>query len=449
MNFTKENIDQLNAVVKVKLGPEDYQSKVDTTLKNYQKKANMPGFRPGKVPAGMIKKMYGKSVLVDEINKLLSDSLYKYISENNLEILGNPLPKAEEELIIDWDNQKEFEFAYDLGLAPQFTVKFSEKDSFIRHMVRIDDKMLDEHVINISKRYGKVTHPEVSEKEDLLFGDVAELDKDGNILAGGVFKTSSIALDRLKNDRLRQQFTGLKTGDKIILQVAELVKEPVDVSMITGLDNEKAKTVSSDFQFTVNNVGRLEPAELSQEFFDKLYGSGQVNSVEEFRNKIASELKEMFAADSDRRLKNDIVEALMNKINVSLPDEFLKRWLLMANEKPVTAEQVSAEYNHYSKGLKWQLIENKIIKDHQLKVSNEEVMDYARNMIRQQFIKYNQPDVSDEVLESTVKKVFENKDEAKKIYDQLYDSRIMDLFKKSFTITEKETSYDEFYKAEK
>lgn len=447
MNITRENIDNLNAVLKVKVGPEDYQERVDSALKEYQKKVNMPGFRPGKVPAGMVRKMYGKSILVDEINKLLSDSLYNYIRENNIDILGNPLPKSEDGRNIDWDNQKEFEFTYDLGLAPQFEVPISASDKFTMDVVKVDDQLVDKYVNDIRKSYGKPGNPEVSEDKDLLFGDFVELDANGEILPGGIFKSSSIAIDRVKHEEIKSKLTGLKREDKVVLEAAKLSENPADLAAMLGIDKAQAENIKSSFQFTVKNIARMEPAELNQQLFDRVYGAGKVTSEEEFRNKIREELTNMFKGEAERKLMSKIQQALLEKVNVQLPDEFLKRWLVVANEKPVTYEQVSAEYDQYANGLKWQLIENKILKDNEIKVSEEEALAYTKTLVNNQFMRYGKTDATDEELAEAAKEVLKKESEAKRIYDSLYDQKMMQLFREKFTIETNEVAYEDFYKS--
>lgn len=447
MNITKQNIDDLNAVLKVKVGPEDYQTRVDSALKEYQKKVNMPGFRPGKVPSGMIRKMYGKSILVDEINKLLSDSLYSYIRENNIEVLGQPLPKHEEAERIDWDNQREFEFSYDLGLAPQFEVPVSQLGTFTMDVVKVDDELVNKYVNDVRRSYGKPGNPEVSEANDLLFGDFVELDSNGEILPGGIFKSSSIALDRLQNEELKKSLTGLKKDDKVIIESAKLSSNITDLAAMLGIDKAQAEAIQSNFQFTVKNIARIEQAEVNQELFDKVYGAGKVTSEEEFRNKIREELKNMFRGDADRKLKNKIVEAMLEKINVQLPDEFLKRWLVAVNEKPVTYEQVSAEYDQYSKALKWQLIENKLLRDNNITVSEDEAIEYTKTLLNGQYMRYGKMDATDEELTSGAREILKKEQEAKKIYDNLYDQKMMDFFRNNMKIETREVPYEEFFNA--
>ncbi|MBA3971116.1 MAG: trigger factor [Bacteroidetes bacterium] len=444
MNIIQENIDELNAVLKVKVEANDYLPKVETALREHQKKASIPGFRPGKVPTGMIKKMYGKSIMVDEINKLLNDSLYKYLNENKIEVLGNPLPQKDS--VIDWDNQKEFEFLYDMGLAPKFNVELSAKDKFTYQTVKIDEELVNKYVTDIAKRYGKVESVDTSEETDLLNGDFVELDGNGEILAGGVFKTGSIFLDRVKDATTKNGLIGVKKEDKIIVDAQKLADNATDLAALLGIDKEKAESLNSKLQFTVKGISRLAAAEINQEFFTKIYGEGNVTSEEEFRLKIKDELSNMFVNDSERKFYNDVVEHLMNKINFNLPTAFLKRWIVAANDKPVTFEQVDAEFDGYSKGLKWQLIENKIIKENELQVSNEEVIEHTKGLILQQFAQMGQAPMSDEEMTQTAQRVLSNQEEAKKIYEKIYGQKVMDLFKSKFTLENKEVAYDEFFK---
>ncbi|MBN8701633.1 MAG: trigger factor [Bacteroidetes bacterium] len=448
MDIVKENVDALNAVIKVKVAKDDYLPQYETAIKNYQRKAAMPGFRPGKVPTGMIKKMYGKAILADELNKLLSNSLQKYISENNLEILGNPLPKAEEQPK-DFDVVQDFEFLYELGLAPQFAVDISKKHTYNYETIKIDDALLSKYTEDIRKRYGNIQNPEQIEDQDLVVCDFVELDANNEILAGGIFKTSSIATDRIINPTIKAKFIGLKKDDKVVANVRDLSNNTTDISAMLGIDKAKAENINANFQLTIKNIGRVFPADANQELFDKLYGPGAVTSVEEFHNKIREELALTFIEDSDRKLKNDIAEDLLSKLNINLPDEFLKRWLMTVNEKPLTYEQVSKEYDMYSKSLKWQLIENKILKDFQIKVSTDEATDYVKGAVRAQLAKMGHLGMGDEEIDNTAKRVLENEEEVKRVFDKLYNDKVLKLFKESFTIVNKEVSYEDFYKLDK
>ncbi len=444
MNITQENIDELNAVLKVKVEADDYLPRVESALKEHQKRAAVPGFRPGKVPSGMIRKMYGKSILVDEINKLLNDSLYKYLNENKIEVLGNPLPKRDAQ--IDWDNQKDFEFLYEMGLAPKFSVELSPKDKFSYKTVKIDEDLVNKYINDVAKRYGKVEQVEVSTDADLLTGDFVELDAAGEILPGGLFKTGSIFLERIKDETVKKQLTGLKKDDKTVLEAQKIFEKPADLAALLGIDTAAAEKLTSKLQFNVKSVSHLSPAEVNQDFFNKIYGEGVVNSEEEFRAKVRQELGSIFVNDSERKFYNEVVDHLMNKVNINLPTGFLKRWIMAVNEKPVTMEQVDAEFDSYAKGLKWQLIENKIIKENNIQVTKEEVIDHTKELILQQFGKFNPVPMEDEELNQTAQRVLANEEEAKKLYEKLYGQKVLDLFKSKFTIENQEVSHDDFFK---
>ena len=446
MNVTQENIDGLNAVLKVKVVSEDYQPKVESTLKTYQKKANIPGFRPGKVPAGLIKKMHGKAILVESINQLLQDTVSKYIKENNLDLLGQPLPKNNENNI-DWDNQQEFEFSYEMGLAPKFDLSLSAKDKFVYTTVKIDDELINKYVTDIAKRYGKVENIEIAEEADLLNGDFVELNTNGEILEGGIFKAGSALFpNRVKDEAVKKSLIGLKKEDKVIIDVQKISDNALDLAGTLGITKEQAEALTTKFQFTVKSITRHLPADINQEMFDKVYGPGVVNSEEEFRTKIKEELAAMFLNDSDRKLYNNIVDYLMETITFDLPTEFLKRWIIAANEKPVTLEQVEAEFDNYSKGIKWQLIENKIITDINLQVTNEEIVEYTKNLLRKQLGQYNPIAISDEDLAQTAQRVLSSKEEAQRIFTQLLGEKVMNLFKAIFTLEPKEVAFDDFFK---
>ncbi len=445
MNITKTEIDPLNAVLTVKLEPVDYQTQYDNALKSHQKKVNMPGFRPGKVPVGLVKKMYGKSILADEINKLLSDSLHKYITENKLDVLGNPLPKDNGDRV-DWDNPKDIVFSYDLGLSPKFNIELSSKDKFNYYTIKIDDSLVENYVKDICARYGSIANTEVSGDKDFVFGDFVELNESGNILPGGIFKSSSVFIERVKDADTRKQFVGLKPEDKITVNASKLSESAVDLAAMLGVDKAKAETLKSNFQFTVKKISRLIPSEIKQELFDKIYGAGLVKSEEEFRAKIKEELQSAFTNDSERRFYNDVVEALMQKAKFSLPDEFLKRWLMAVNEKPLTYEEVSKEYDAYSNGLKWQLIENKLIKENNITVSREEAVEHLKMSIKNNYKKYNLPEPADADLEGIVQKSLANEEEGKKLFEKLYGQKMMELFKSKFTLEKKEVTQEEFLK---
>lgn len=443
MNITKQAIDALNAELTIEVSPNDYESRVSDALKRVQRQAAMPGFRPGKVPAGLIKKQYGTQVLVDELNKLLNDSIYKFVEEQQLDILGNPMPKTE--TLVDWANQKDFTFKYDLGLAPQFNVTLDGSQTFTYKTVKIDEELVDKYVKDVRRNYGKPVNPETAGEKDVVFVDIVELDANGEILPGGVFKSTSISLERLKNEAGKAKLTGIKKEDKLTVSVNDLYDTALDKSISLGIDKEAAETFNSNLQLTVKNIARLEDADLNEELFDKVYGKDNVKTEAEFRDKIKHELSLMFNVDSDRFLRGEVENKLVSKLNLQLPDAFLKRWLKAVNEKPLNDEELEKEYPSYAKAMQWRLIENKIIKDNGIKVEAAEAEAEAKAYIQGEYARYGQT-ASEEEVDKITKSLLSKEKEAQKIFENLYTKKVIDLIKSNCTLDIKEVSYEDFFK---
>jgi trigger factor len=404
----------------------------------------MPGFRPGKVPSGLIKKQYGTQILVEELNKLLDKTIYNYIQENNLEVLGNPLPK--EQASVDFVNQIDFEFIYQIGLAPQINVELTSAQKFTLKTVMVDDELVEKYVKDVRRNFGKPSNPETATEKDVVFVDINELDENGNIQPGGVFKSTSLSYERLKNEEAKTKIIGVKKEDKIIINVNSLYESALDKSVSLSIDKETAETLNCNLQLTVKNISRLEDAELNQELFDKVYGEGKVSTEEEFKNKIREELGLMFKADADRFLSSEVQNKLLERTNIQLPDEFLKKWLMVANEKPITQEELEKDYPNYSNAMKWKLIENKIIKDNEIKVNVDEAEEEAKAFIKSEYARYGQV-ATDEDLEKISKDILSKEKEAQRIFENLYSKKVLDLIKDKCTLEPKEVSYDEFFKA--
>ena len=446
MNIVKENIDELNAVLKVSVTPADYQAQVDHAIKDASKKANMPGFRPGKVPTGLVKKMYGKSIMVEQINKTLNETIHKFIVENQLDILGSPIPSDESEKAIDWDNQNEFQFVYELGLAPQFELKLNGPQKFPYYTIKVDEATIDKHIEDTAKRYGKISPQETVEKGDMLFGDLAELGSDGEILPGGVFRSSSLFLERYTGNSEAEKLIGLKKDEAIQLDVVALCPEPAERAALLGVEAAKLEEIGSKFKFSLKNCSRIQPADLTPELFDKIYTPGEVTAVEQLRQKVKSELESVYKEESDKRFFQDAIEWLKINHALSLPDSFLKRWIQLTNEKPITVEQIEAEYDKYAESLKWQLIENKLIKDNQIEVTQDEAADHVRALILQHYQRYNQVQLEESKIEDTVKQLLADDKESRRIYDQIFGTKVVSLLKDKFTLDTKEVTLDEFAK---
>ena len=445
MNVTQENIDALNAVLKVRIDKSDYFEKYENALKEQRRNATIPGFRPGKVPMGIIKKKVGTALLLDEVNNILSKSVQEHIEKNKLQVLGDPMPKRSEEEM-DWNEPESLEFEFELGLAPEFELKLSNKDKIKYFTIKVDDKVIDNQIDDLVRRYGKLEETDLSEDKDMLFGDLIELNDDGEILEGGIMNTSTISVEFIEDDATKKALVGKKKKDEVIVDPRKISKGDNDMATMLGIDEGEVSTVSSKFLFRVEEIKRLEPAALEPEFFDKIFGKDGVKDEKEFREKVGKDLEKMFLTDSDRLLKRDISVHLLDKTKMKLPDAFLKRWLKERNEEGITAEQVENDYENYAKSLKWQLIENRLIKDNGIEVSPEEGMEHTKQMMARQYAQYGIPAPEGEELEQSARKVLADQNEAKKIYEGLFETKLMAYYKETVKMVPKEVSYDEFVK---
>nr|WP_294790957.1 trigger factor [uncultured Mucilaginibacter sp.] len=444
MNISQEKIDNLNAVLKINIDPADYQQRVDKSIKDQAKKAKLPGFRPGMVPPAHIKKMYGKSILVDEINNLLSDTLNNYITEQNIEVLGQPLPKIDGAKEYNWDFNDQFEFNYEIGLAPEFALDFSSKDKLTQYVIKVDEKTLEERIKNIRRSYGKMTNPDVSADDDVLYAQLTQLSPDGSVFDEGIVNTTSVRLDQIKDEAVKTSLIGLKKDDELTFDIQKAYgSDAVKIAAILGTNEEEAEQVKSNFKLIVKNINRLEEGDLNQEFFDKLFGAGTVTDEAGFRAKITEELESMMQQDAERKLQNDIYNYSLDKVQFELPDEFLKRWLKATNEK-LTEEELQGGYADFAKNLKWTLIENRIIKDNKLEIKYEEVLAAAKASLDAQFRMYSPQALTDEQLSQYAVQYLQNKENANKVFEEVKALKTIDYIKSVITLDNKEIAYDAF-----
>jgi trigger factor len=436
MNITKKEIDNLNALVRVEIEEKDYSDKVKGILNNYRKTANIPGFRKGHVPMGMIQKQYGKAVLIDEVNKILQDSLHKYLVEEKLEVLGNPLPRNDEE--IDWD-ASDFTFEFELGLAPQFEVDVKGKKAITHYKIIADDTMVDNQITSIRKQFGKLISKKVVEEGDEITGTFRSEEKD-------IDKETSISLDIIKGKRQQKALLGAQVGDVVQLKTKGLFMDDHQNQTYLGVSHDDAHGLDVEVTFEIKEVNKREMAEMNQDLFDKIFGKDAVANEKEFKTRIKEDAEKQFVQHSDQKLMDDAVESLISNTKFDLPGEFLQKWIMNTGEKPMTEAEAVEEFEKSEKGLRYQLIEGKIIADNDLQVTFDELKDYTKKMIRFQMAQYGQTNPSDEELDGIVARIMSNQDEVKRINDQLKSQKLLQFIKDNAKLNIKEITYDKFLK---
>lgn len=436
MNITRENIDALNAVVKVDISKEDYSDKVEKILTDYRKSANIPGFRKGHVPMTMVKKQYGKAVLVDEVNKLLQDALGKYLVEEKLDVLGNPLPKAQDDL--DWDAEA-FSFEFELGLSPDFEVDLKNKKAITHYNIIADDKMISNQIEHIQKQYGKLISQAEVTAESEVTGKFTNEEK-------GIENVATFGLDKLKGKANTKKLVGAKVGDVVSFKTKGLFNDSHDLMTFLKVSHDDAHDLDVEVNFEVSEINERELADLDQELFDKLFGKGVVTSVTELKAKIKEDAEKQFSQQGDQKLLNDITEHLIETTKFDLPASFLQKWMQTAGETPMTEEEAKDEYEKSEKSMRYQLIEGKLIEKYDLQVKFEELKQYANDMIKAQMAQFGQMDPSEEELDNISSRILSNQDEIKRLNEQLMSQKLLNFYKSEIKLKTKEITYDDFVK---
>lgn len=452
MSIVKEDIDKLNALLKVSIAKDEYLPEVKKSLKNLSKQMDIKGFRKGNVPVSIVKKRYGNQVLAEEINKILEKQVGDYLKESKLEILGSPVPKEDQNPgSMSLETADDLEFVYELGLAPDFEVKaIEEKGKVVKQKIKVEDKQIDEEVERIKKQFGETENPEKGiEKEDFLEFKLEELDENEHVLEGGLVVDKTILpVEVFKSDKLQKKILDLKVGDQLNVNVFEDIdKEKEEIKKdVLKLEEEAPEAMGDNFRFTLNQINHKVPAELNQELFDKLFGEGKVKSEEELRNKIKEEIAQAFDQASTQKLNQDIFQLLIDETDIELPEAFLKKWIKLSNEKPITDEQIENEFDNFAQNLKWSLISNKLAKAGAVKVTEEEVKEFAKKSILQQF-GMGAGQMEDEQLESLAETlVLKNQEQSQKIYQQLNEQKLFEYIREQMDPKEKEITLDEFKK---
>ncbi|WP_132218035.1 trigger factor [Mariniflexile fucanivorans] len=436
MNITRENVDALNAVVKVDIAKEDYSAKVEKILTDYRKTANIPGFRKGQVPMGMVKKQYGKAVLVDEVNKLLQDALNKYLTEEKLDVLGQPLPKPQD--AINWDAET-LSFEFELGLAPEFEVNLKAKDAITQYNIIADDKMINEQIERIQKQYGKLISQSVVEKDSEITGVYKNEERE-------IENKVTLTLDKFKGKATEKQFIGAKVGDVITLQTKGLYEDDHELMHALKLGHDDVHGLDIEVSFTISEINTRELADLDQELFDKLFGKDTVKSVSEVKEKIKEDAEKQFAQQADQKFLNDVTEYLVENTKFDLPAEFLQKWMQTAGEQPLDSDQAKEEYEKSEKSLRYQLIEGKLITDNNIQITMDDIKNHSRDMIKAQMAQFGQMNPSDKELDDIAARILSNQEEARRISEQLVSQKLLALYKEKANLKVKELSYEDFVK---
>ncbi|MFB9056209.1 trigger factor [Mariniflexile ostreae] len=436
MNITRENIDALNAVLKVDIAKEDYSDSVEKILTDYRKTANIPGFRKGHVPMGMVKKQYGKAVLVDEVNKLLQESLNKYLTEEKLDVLGQPLPRPQDDINWDADN---FSFEFELGLAPEFEVELESKTPIVQYHIVADDKMIDEQIERIQKQYGKLVSQDTVEKDSEITGVYKNEAQD-------IENTVTLTLDKFKDSETEKKFIGSKRGDSITLQTKGLYNDDHELMHALKLDHDAIHGLDIEVTFTISEINKRELADLDQDLFDKLFGEGTVKSATELKEKIKEDAEKQFVQQAEQKLLNDVTEFLVDNTKFDLPAQFLTKWMQTAGEKEMDATQAREEYEKSEKSLRYQLIEGKLITNNNIQVSMDDIRNHAREMIKEQMAQFGQLNPSDKELDDIAARILSNQEEARRISEQLVSQKLIALYKEKANLKVKEVTYENFVK---
>lgn len=441
MQISQEQQSELLTVLKIRLQPEDYQNRVKDILKRYQKSAQIPGFRPGHVPAGLIKKQYGQPVLLDELNKLVSESISNYVFEQKLEVIGSPMPKngLDQQTLEDGNT---FEFSYEVGLAPKFSVQIPT-GKIPYYLVKVDEKMINDDADDLRRRYGKFSNPEKSEENSILYGEFNELDEAGNLKEGGNKTTTTLSIERIPQANDRKPFIGLAKGDTIDFHPMTVIGNDTEVAAMLRLEKQ-SPAMQSNYRLTVMTISRIELADLNQEFFDKIYGEGNVTSEEEFRAKIREGILAYFERESDRKMRKDLRNELLNQNNLPLPDDFLKRMLKANAEKPMADSEFDHQYYHLAEDLRWNLMVTKLATDQGFDVTEDELKELARGLVRQQFAQYGYYDIDDAKLEEVSERYLNEDGNRERLDRSIRENKVFAHLKSVVKLDMIELPYQEY-----
>ena len=435
MKITLNKKNKLTGIITIEINKDDYEQNVNDVLKRYSKTAKIPGFRKGFVPIGLVKKQYGNAVKVDEINKLLDSSLKKYIHDEKLDILGGPIPHMDND--INWDSEI-INFDFEIGYTPEFKINLKPKKPILKYEVKADKKMVDGQIKNIQSQYGKlISKPKVENNSEITANFYCTTDEINNSI---MFKTESLKPSFLK------RIIGLKVGNELTEIGSKIFKENYELSRNLKIELENAKKFKSEVSIKIEEINEREMADLDQDLFDKVFGKNSVKSVTEMKNKLSEDFVKQFQNQVDQKLMNDTIEYLIESTKINLPSEFLIKWMKLSSENKISIDEAKSEYEKSEKGMKYQLIESKIIIDNDLQVNFEDLKSFTTDLIKNQMLQYGQAIPDEKEVDGIVARVMSNKDEIKRLTEQLTSTRILNFFKDNFNYKTKKVSYDEYIK---
>ncbi|MFA8450117.1 MAG: trigger factor [Bacteroidales bacterium] len=446
MNITKENTGELTAVIKIQLEKSDYADQVKQVLNKYQKQAQMPGFRKGKVPFGVVKKMYGAGATVEEVNKIVSENLQKYIQENKIETLGQPIPNIEKTGQIDFDNGETFEFYFDLGLVPEFNLDGLNDLKVEYTKIVVDDETVTKFIEDAQSRLGETSHPEVIEEGDLIPCELIQLDEEGNEVEGGIRNETSLDLEQIQLKTIKKQIIGLKKDEETVFDLMRAVKKVSEITKLLNIDKDAAGKISGNYKLVVKDIVRVKRAELNDDFFKKVYPTAEIKTEDELREKVREDAQQAYSSESDRFFTISAMKAIDEKLNISLPDEFLKNWILSTNQENITPDQLENQYSNYADSFRKQLIEAKLMKEFDIQVTPDEVKAYIRDFFTKQFPVDEADEEANARMDTMVNSILQNQEESSKIFNQILEEKVSKVVKEKVQIEEKEVSYEEFIK---
>ena len=448
MNVSLTNVDSVNAILQISVAKADYQEKIDSALKTFRKKANVPGFRPGTVPVGMVKKMYGKSIMAEEINKIVGESLYNYIQENKLNVLGEPLPNEEKQQAIDFATEGDYDFYFDIALAPEVKLSLTKKDKVAYYKIDVNEELVDKQIDSYKANYGKYDKIEEGAiVTDLIKGTISELE-DGKVKEGGISVEAGVVMPSYIKDADEQaKFVGAKTGDVITFNPGKAYEgNEAEISSLLHIEKNAVEAIAPEFKFEITEITRYKEAELDKDLFDKVFGADTVKDAAEFKAKVKETIEDQFAPDSDYKFLLDAKELLEKKAgDLQFPDAFLKRWLLASGEER-TAESIETDYPKIVADLKFHLIKEQIAKDNDIKIENEDMKTIAMQAARAQFAQYGMMNLPDEMVENYANDMLKNKDNARNLLERAMENKIIDVLKTKLGLDEKSISLEDFRK---